>query len=116
MAKRVQVTGGDECDNLECRAGLTHDRCTPDCATAPLTLRRFIAERLHGDASPAAYALRAIYAMHRPDTDGECIGCHASYQEEAWTQNIEDCPELRLIAFVWSNHAEYQRRWEPKPS
>lgn len=112
----VEGACGDDCNNGECRTGQQHDRCTLECLNAPLTLRRFIAERLAGDTGAAAYALRGIYAMHHPSDgpDGHCDGCHASFQEEPWTPRVDDCQELRFIGFVWQDHPEYDRSWAPR--
>lgn len=59
-------------------------------------------------------AKRALLGAHCTDpTYGgtECLGCHANFQEEHWTQDINECPTLRAIASVHSDHPDYDPAW-----
>lgn len=59
-------------------------------------------------------AKRALLDAHCTDPKyggTECLGCHANFQEEYWTQDINKCPTLRAIASVYSDHQDYDPTW-----
>lgn len=70
-------------------------------------------------------AKRAMLARHRIMRAGEsywfgqaeaataCHGCGTDRNEEATTPDINDCPELRDLAAVWSDHPDYRPEWSP---
>lgn len=46
-----------------------------------------------------------------PEENQACVGCNATFQEEYTTENIEDCPTLRALAAVYSDHEDYDKNW-----
>ncbi len=66
-------------------------------------------------------AKRRVLARHRidPEEAGDwlwrdaCKGCGAEGDcDDPVTQDINDCPELRDMAAVWSAHPDYRPEWE----
>jgi len=68
-------------------------------------------------------AKRRIMARHRPLTAaddmvkpewyGSCDGCGPSWNDERHTPTMDDCPELRDLASIYSDHPYYRREWTP---
>jgi hypothetical protein len=65
-------------------------------------------------------AKRAIVDLHhRVDDDypngwpenPSCAGCHAGYDEEPWTEHINDCPELRILAGIYAGRPGWREEW-----
>jgi uncharacterized protein DUF6221 len=51
------------------------------------------------------------YDVERGQT-ASCLGCNAGYDEEPATEDIEQCPTLRALAAVWSEHPDYRPEWQ----
>jgi hypothetical protein len=67
-------------------------------------------------------AKRRVMARHRPDQDGSeltwnrdaCLGCGGHERWEHTEPNVEDvnnCPELRDLAAVYSDHQDFREEW-----
>ena len=71
-------------------------------------------------------AHRAILAEHCTWTDRygpdpilavsqqNCIGCGFDSVEEPQSPTLEDCPTLRALAAIWSDHADFLPEWTPE--
>lgn len=61
---------------------------------------------------------RWVLNEHAPPEDWNrpgpypCRGCHADFYEEYLTEDIEQCPTLRALAAVWSEHPDYRPEWQ----
>lgn len=42
---------------------------------------------------------------------GPCLGCNYGPQEDEFTEDIEDCPELRDLAAPYADHPDYNPTW-----
>lgn len=70
-------------------------------------------------------AKRRIVAIHNrradvyPDTAGGtfencCQGCgFEGVCEDPVVENVNDCPELKALAAVWSDHPDFRAEWAP---
>jgi hypothetical protein len=58
-------------------------------------------------------AKRAILARHPVDPYGACEGCgYGRWDGDTpWVSDAEECPELRIVASVWSDHPDYRTEW-----
>lgn len=55
-------------------------------------------------------AKRRLLANHQDDGDG-CDGCGLNRLEERMYEVADECPTLRALASVWSDHPEYLSEW-----
>lgn len=67
-------------------------------------------------------AKRHVLDRHKPRADPwtprACDGCgtHLEWGEpEPDSADVNDCPELRDLAAVWSDHPHYNPTWKPEP-
>lgn len=42
---------------------------------------------------------------------GSCLGCNYGPQEDEFTEDVNDCPELRDMASVYADHPDYDPTW-----
>ena len=42
---------------------------------------------------------------------GPCLGCNFGPQEDEFTEDVEECPELRDMASVYADHPDYNPAW-----
>lgn len=59
-------------------------------------------------------AKRAILGIHTPVAGGRaCKGCGTVGVCDDWVaEDVNDCPILRAVAAIWSDHPDYQAGWE----
>jgi hypothetical protein len=57
-------------------------------------------------------AVRRIMARHHADDHGMCAGCPTGTAGDP-EYPIDECPEQRDVAGIWSDHPECQEGWKP---
>jgi hypothetical protein len=62
-------------------------------------------------------AKRMIMRVHHPYVCGPwphaCQGCPHSGTDDPYTEHVDQCPVLRALACVYSDHADYDQEWAP---
>jgi hypothetical protein len=59
-------------------------------------------------------AKRRVLERHTAGWRGSgnpCLGCNFGPQEDEFTEDIEECPELRDMASVYADHPDYNPAW-----
>lgn len=96
--------------------------------TTSMALPEFLTARVGEDEREArtprelawCRVLRELLAIHRrnpgrdPIHPDHCEGC--GYEGDSdWplTEHIDDCPELRILALLYTDHPEYRAGWAP---
>ena len=46
--------------------------------------------------------------------DQRCSGCGFNNAEESMCENVNDCPVLRALAWVWQDHPGWNPAWKPE--
>lgn len=62
-------------------------------------------------------AKRAILALHRPESGGDCSVCSVCLTvrdrwKEDWPLDPWPCATLRHLAAVWADHPEFRQEWQ----
>jgi hypothetical protein len=79
-------------------------RHDPARVLAEVAAKRAILERHHRRDS------EDDYPQHW-GVDSSCVGCHAGYDEEPWTKDISECPELRDLAQPFAGRPGWREEW-----
>lgn len=60
-------------------------------------------------------AKRRVLARHHDDGDG-CYGCGFGSDEERMVKDVNDCPELRDMASIYTDHPDHDPAWSVEHS
>lgn len=96
---------------FEVRDGIPGNYAIPDRVKAERAAKRAIVARHHRHDEDTDFVRFEWQSADHEEP--ECVGCGANFVEEYRVQHIDQCPELRSLASIYSDHPDYDEGWRP---